>query len=267
MAEPLRLLCVLAHPDDESLGTGGIFAKYAAEGIDTFLITATRGERGWVGIPEVDPGMQGMARIREAELAEAAKFLGIKELCLLDYVDGDLDQAPPQKVISEIAAFIRHVRPQVVVTFGADGLTGHTDHIAISQFTSAAIVQAANSESSTLGSPFSVSKLYHMVLTQHTIDVYLPLFGDISMEVDGVKRLPLVWPKWAVTTQLDTADYWSTVWQAVACHCSQLTNYTKLVALTEEQQRVLWGEQPFYRVFSAVNSGRAVETDLFEGLR
>ncbi len=54
MTAALRLLCVLAHPDDESLGTGGILAKYAAEGMATYLLTATRGERGWQGIPQHD---------------------------------------------------------------------------------------------------------------------------------------------------------------------------------------------------------------------
>ena len=49
MANELKLMCILAHPDDESLGNGGIFAKYAAEGIETHLVTATRGERGWFG--------------------------------------------------------------------------------------------------------------------------------------------------------------------------------------------------------------------------
>jgi LmbE family N-acetylglucosaminyl deacetylase len=66
MPDQLRLLCVLAHPDDESLATGGILAKYAAEGIATSLITATRGERGWFGDPTQYPGPRQLVHFRAA---------------------------------------------------------------------------------------------------------------------------------------------------------------------------------------------------------
>src|SRR3954449_13591892 len=107
MNEPLRLLCVFAHPDDESLGTGGILAKYAAEGVATSLITATRGERGWPGPPETNPGETALGRLREAELRAAAAVLGVQDLTLLDYIDGDLDQADPAEAVGQIVAQIR----------------------------------------------------------------------------------------------------------------------------------------------------------------
>ena len=71
----MKLLCVLAHPDDESLGLGGALAKYAAEGVETYLITATRGEHGWWGEAEDYPGPIGLGQIREAELRAAAEVL------------------------------------------------------------------------------------------------------------------------------------------------------------------------------------------------
>jgi hypothetical protein len=77
MNEARRLLCVLAHPDDESLATGGILARYAAEGVATYLITATRGERGWQGDPRADPGSEALGQLREAELRAAAQVLGL----------------------------------------------------------------------------------------------------------------------------------------------------------------------------------------------
>ena len=66
---------------------------------------------------------------------------------------------------------------------------------------------------------------------------------------------------------IDTSAVWPAVWRAVSCHRSQMSIYGKLADLSEEHQRFLWGTQEFYRVFSAVNGGRARETDLFEGLR
>ena len=77
-------MCVLAHPDDESLGTGGLLAKCAAEGISTYLVTATRGERGRVGDERPGPAVAGP--IREAELHAAAQELGIRDVRLLDHV-------------------------------------------------------------------------------------------------------------------------------------------------------------------------------------
>jgi LmbE family N-acetylglucosaminyl deacetylase len=144
MPEPLRLMCVLAHPDDESLGTGGILAKYAAEGVDTYLVTATRGERGWSGDQADNPGLEALGRIREAELHAAADVLGLHEVNFLNYIDGDLDRAEPEQAVAKIAGHIRRVKPHVVVTFDPFGSYGHPDHIAICQFTTAACVAAAD---------------------------------------------------------------------------------------------------------------------------
>ena len=79
MPEQLRLLCVLAHPDDESLGFGGTLAKYGNEGIETYLITATRGERGRFGSGIEFPGFAAVGGMREAELLAAAKELGLRK--------------------------------------------------------------------------------------------------------------------------------------------------------------------------------------------
>src|SRR5215831_8581550 len=97
MRKGLRLMLVAAHPDDETLGFGGVLARYAGEGVETSLVTATRGERGRFQAHRFgDPGHPGaaaLARIREAELAGAAAALGIGRVRLLDYGDQHLDQA------------------------------------------------------------------------------------------------------------------------------------------------------------------------------
>jgi len=85
--------------------------------------------------------------------------------------------------------------------------------------------------------------------------------------VDGVKRAARPWPAWNITTRIDARLYWKTVWDAVQCHQTQMAIYQKLAELSESDHQALWGSQEFYRVFSTVNGGRKVETDLFEGLR
>ena len=271
MPEPLRLMCVLAHPDDESLGTGGTLAKYAAEGVETYLVVATRGERGWTGEPRANPGLATLGRIRAAELRAAARVLGIRRVDFLDYVDGDLDRAEPAAVIGKIAAYLRAVRPQVVVTFGPEGAYGHPDHIAICQFTTAAVAAAGGDgalpDVNQDGAPHRVAKLYYKVWTAAEGAAYEAVFGEIRMPVDGVDRAAAPWPDWAITTRLDTARYWPTVWQAISCHRSQLPNYAALAHLPPARHERLWGSQGFYRALSLVNGGRAIEDDLFAGLR
>jgi LmbE family N-acetylglucosaminyl deacetylase len=266
--DALRLMCILAHPDDESLGTGGILARYAAEGAATYLVTATRGECGWQGDPRDDPGPQALGAIREAELRDAARVLGVGGLSFLDYLDGELDQADPEQAVARIVGPLRRFRPQVVVTFAPDGATGHPDHIAISQLTGAALVAAADSSYAGSGElPHRVSKLYYFVDSREKGVVYNSVFGDTAMTVDGVKRAQDGWPDWAITTRVSATTHWRRVWQAIACHRSQLPGYDALTRLPDDIHKYLWGVQEFYRAFSLVNVGRAVEDDLFAGLR
>jgi LmbE family N-acetylglucosaminyl deacetylase len=262
-------MCVLAHPDDESLGNGGTLAKYAAEGVETYLVTATRGERGWQGDARDNPGPAALGARREAELRAAARVLGIRQVDFLDYIDGDLDRANPAEAIGKIVGYLRRVRPQVVVTFGPEGSYGHPDHIAISQFTTAAIVAAAdaNYTGADESTPHRVAKLYYMTVSRALADAYLAVFGDLKMSVDGVERRPIINEDWAITTWLDTSDYQDTVWQAVFCHTSQLPAYSRLEQIPEQYQKVIWRQPTYYRVFSTVNGGRAIERDLFAGLR
>src|SRR5580765_5358818 len=118
---PLRLMAVLAHPDDESLGIGGTLAKYASEGVETYLVTATRGERGRFGESGEKPPPEVVGRVREAELREAARVLGVREVNFLDYYDGDLDQVNVAEAIARIVDHLRRVKPHVVITFGPEG--------------------------------------------------------------------------------------------------------------------------------------------------
>jgi LmbE family N-acetylglucosaminyl deacetylase len=268
MPEPRRLLCVFAHPDDETLGAGSTLAKYAAAGVETYLVTATRGERGWQGDPPDDPGPTVLGELRTAELLAAARMLGIRQVEFLNYLDGDLDQADPAEAIGRIVTHIRRIQPQVVVTFGPDGSYGHPDHIAISQFTSAAAVCAADA---TYVDPEALpahrlAKLYYMVDSRSEVDTYLPIIGDIAFLVDGVKRGIVAWEEWAVTTKIDGRDYWRTTLHAAACHASQLVGYPDFASLPEDVQQRLWGLRSYYRAFSLVNGGRRVEDDLFEGV-
>ena len=258
----LRLLAVLAHPDDESLGTGGTLAKYASEGVETFLLTATRGDAGrYAEHRPGDPGHPGraaLAAIREGELRAAASVLGVKDVAILDYHDQQLDEVDHAEVRRVIAEHLRRIRPDVVITFGPDGAYGHPDHIAICQFTTAAVMAAAD---------VGVAKLYYIAWSESLWHAYQTVLKKLTSMVDGVERQVVPWPEWAITSVIDTGQFCQTVWRAIACHESQMAVYTKFQNLPSEQFQALFGTQSFYRVFSTVNGGRARERDLFEGIR
>src|SRR2546422_9109694 len=128
MTGALRLMVVTAHPDDETLGFGGVLARYASEGIETFLLTATRGENGryfghGIDSPE-HPGRAALSQIRERELHAAAAALGIRQVALLDYEDQQVDQARVEEAVTTIAGHSRQARPHVLLTFAPDGAYG-----------------------------------------------------------------------------------------------------------------------------------------------
>jgi len=237
---------------------GGTIARYASK----------ESKRIWSPLPAENgafrehrgqAGSGGGGKVREGELLAAAKELGLKDVAFLDYLDADLDRVPPAEAIAKIAAHVRRIRPQVVVTFGPEGAYGHPDHIAISQLTTAALVSASPAH--------RVSKLYYMAWTKEKWAAYQAAFRTVKLQVDGRERQAVPWPDWAITTVIDTRAHWPAVWRAVCCHKTQMAIYSQLENLSEEHHRFLWGTQEFYRVFSSVNGGRARESDLFEGLR
>jgi LmbE family N-acetylglucosaminyl deacetylase len=266
------LLVITAHPDDETLGFGGTIAHYASEGADITLVTATRGDRGqWRGIAQGGaghPGAEALAILREQELRRAATVLGVRRVEVLDYEDGCLDRADPQRIVAELAGHVRRVRPAVVLTFGPDGAYGHPDHIAVSQFALAAVLAAADVTHEEDGpASFAAAKLYFLAWPASTWAVYQAAFKRLTAVVDGVERQAVPWPDWAITTTLDTRPASARVHEAVQCHASQTSVYQRVLDLSSRERDELWGRQSFYRALSTVNGGRATEQDLFEGIQ
>lgn len=265
----LKLLVVFAHPDDESMGMGGTLAKYAAQGVETHYVCATRGERGWFGPQEQNPGLRPLGQLREKELTAAVNELGMKGLHFLDIIDGEVDQADHNEIIQKIGTHIRRIQPHVVVTFPPDGNYGHPDHIAIGQFTCAAIVCAADASYEDMQDlpPHRVSKLYYMVDSENFINLVTPFVGDMTFPVDEQLRGELAWKEWMITTQIDMAAHCHAAWRAIHCHQSQLSTLGALAEMHEDAATAVLAMQgTFYRAFSLVNGGEKMETDLFEGI-
>jgi LmbE family N-acetylglucosaminyl deacetylase len=270
MTQPLKLMAVLAHPDDESMSTGAILARSAAEGVETCVVTATRGEFGWMGDAASFPGPTALGQIREKELRCSCERLGVRRLELLGYIDGELDQVDPTEAAARIASIIRDYRPHVVITFGPDGAYGHPDHIAISQFTSAAVALAGygGHQREADCPPHMVSKLYHAMQRPEVVDALNSLGIEAVMTINGVTRTFVCYEDWMITTRVDASAYWRDAWEATLCHQSQQAMFgNDLSRLTDEIQARLWGHPCFYRVYSLVNNGCEMEDDIFAGLR
>lgn len=266
----LKLLAIFAHPDDEAMGMGGTLAKYAAEGVETHLVCASRGEVGWFGPEEQNPGPERLGQLRTQELQNAVNTLGMKSLSFLNYIDGQVDQASPVEAIAKIVTHIRRIQPQVVVTFPHDGNYGHPDHIAVGQFTNAAIVCAADSSYKDLEglAPHRVSKLYYMVDGESFVNLIAPFMGDMTFQVDEQIRGENAWKEWMITTRIEMAEYCHTAWHAIQCHKSQLATLGALAEMHEDAATAVLAMQgTFFRAFSLVNGGRKVESDFFEGIR
>ncbi len=155
MAKPLTLMAVHAHPDDEASSTGGILARYSAEGVRTVVVTCTNGEYG--DAPgRIKPGEEGhdpeaVAKLRATELEVAIEALGVSHLERLGYRDSGMRewtykddaqafwQAPLDDATARLVALFEKYEPDVVVTYDENGGYGHPDHIQAHRITMAAI--------------------------------------------------------------------------------------------------------------------------------
>jgi len=129
-SRPPRLLGIFAHPDDETLCAGGTFAKYASAGAEVGVISFTKGGAGQ--IRDASAATRATLRaVREQELDAAGKELGITQTRCLDYPDGGLSEIDNQILIRLASQLLSEFEPDVVITFGLDGFSGHPDHIAV----------------------------------------------------------------------------------------------------------------------------------------
>ena len=161
----VRILGVFAHPDDEVFCAGGTFAKYAAEGAEVMVVSATRGDAGQIRDAQAAT-RRTLGSVREQELQGSCRALGVQTCRCLDYGDGTLKDLDRSILTEHVTQIIRGFRPDVVVTFGEDGGYGHPDHIAISAATTEACKAAGNPEcfAHQLDSglqPHTPARLYH----------------------------------------------------------------------------------------------------------
>jgi LmbE family N-acetylglucosaminyl deacetylase len=156
------LLAVLAHPDDESMGTGGLIIRHTRNDVTAHLVCATHGEVG-VGRQAAGRAPRDLADIRATELEAAAGALALAGVELWDYPDGGADTWDKAEITQRVGQEIARVKPSAIVTWGPDGGYGHPDHIAIGACTDAAVGGMAERDR---------PALYHIAVDQRLADFY-----------------------------------------------------------------------------------------------
>jgi len=173
------ILFVAAHPDDESFLAAGILAAAAHNGQQVVCVTATKGEAGSQDLEKWP--LQALGGVRERELRTALAELGVHHHTFFAYTDGHCAEASVSAAAHQLEAVIKRYRPDTILTFGPDGLTGHPDHRAVSAWTDAAAPR--------LDYPLRV---YHAV---HTHQSYDTVFKKLDAELNiffNIDRPPLV---------------------------------------------------------------------------
>jgi LmbE family N-acetylglucosaminyl deacetylase len=261
------LLGVFAHPDDESIMMGGTLAYYAKRGVNANLLCATRGEWGTISDP-VLATRDNLAAVREEELHHACEILGAKMHGFLNCSDSNINNADWQEIEEKIVRCIRTLRPDVIVTFGLDGLYGHPDHIAISMLVTASFKSSAEETRFTHHfeeglKPFQASKLYFAqypdFLMRQLFSIMLADHG--SAELWGFDPETFGVSAYDITTMVNVEETLPQKMKAIKSHQTQLAPDNIFSLISEENaQRFLSRE--YFRLVSPESSGK-LENDLF----
>jgi LmbE family N-acetylglucosaminyl deacetylase len=268
MVNERTLVAVFAHPDDEAFGTGGTLTRYAHEGVDVHLVMATRGEAGQIANPEVET-VTPLSVLREEELRCACEQYGLKELHLMGYIDGQTAIVPPSEPVFRLVKILRQLKPQVVISFGPDGIYGHFDHVAVHRWTAAAIMLASQVEKwPGAGPPHQVNKFYYRAMSLDQVEQMQTVSGRTAVDMGGVPFAFTGYPPEQITTVIDVKPYVRTKLKAIRCHRSQMSPDFQMTQkeFDPEQDKWFWQETFILARANGVGEQNGIETDLFQGV-
>lgn len=226
------ILGVFAHPDDETFLAGGTLSKYAASGWDVFLLCATHGEGGRRG-PNEGLTLEEFAVVRQKELEGACAALGIHAPFFLTCADRQLATDCRQSAMEESARIIARLRPEIVITFGPDGVSGHPDHVALSAIVTRAFEAAREVSNGADGSTdASLPRALFYVLGPASLPRSCTTVEEMTLPV--------------VSNVIDIREFGGTKLAAARCYASQQhllpTEPAGLAAIQNQPER-------FHRVF------------------
>jgi N-acetyl-1-D-myo-inositol-2-amino-2-deoxy-alpha-D-glucopyranoside deacetylase len=274
------LLAVYAHPDDEAFGSGGTIARYAADGVCTYLVCATRGEVGEISDPELATP-ETLGAVREGELRCAAETMGVAELIFLDYRDSGMAgtpenedprafiNAPEDEVLEQLVRILRRLRPQAVTTFEPNGGYGHPDHIAIHKHTVSAFRLAADpGYHPELGAAWQAERLFYTAIPRSFFQEMrkeMEALGLDTSEMDNFGEDIAGWPDEAINVVVDVNSTVEAKWQALHCHRTQFGPGNLFRRLPDERVKRLMSREYFSLAWPQVGADFQMR-GLFENL-
>ncbi len=281
---PLRLMAIHAHPDDESSKGAATTAKYVDEGVEVLVVSCTGGERGDVLNAEVQElvDLHGIHEVRQREMAEAARILGVRHEWL-GFMDSGFTEGEPlpedafalvplEVSVPPLVKLLREFRPHVVTTYDENGGYPHPDHIQTHVITMAAIQAAADPEAyPDLGLPHQVQKVYYnqqfhkervvalhnLLLDQEIESPYEEWLANWEDKPEDAQR---------ITTSIQCANFFSVRDAALKAHATQIEPEGRWFVVSTELQQQAWPTEEFQLASSLVET-TLPESDLFAGLR
>ncbi|WP_273652097.1 mycothiol conjugate amidase Mca [Cellulomonas fimi] len=285
--ERLRLMAVHAHPDDESSKGAATTAMYADKGVDVLVVTCTGGERGDVLNPsygEVAGGIEGMRVVRTAEMAAAARALGVRQHWL-GFVDSGLPEGDPLPPLPDgcfalqplevasapLVELVREFRPHVMTTYDPSGGYPHPDHIMCHRVAYEAYHAAGDPERyRDRGAPWTPLKLYYnhgfSLRRMRAMHDALVAAGRESPFGDWIdSRQAREIPERTATTFVPVADYFPQRDAALRAHATQIDPDGFFFAIPREIELAQWPTEEFELAHSHVPT-TTPEDDLFAGI-
>ncbi len=254
-----RLAAVFAHPDDDTYGVGGTVALHADEGIEVTALLATSGDAGRIFDPSLAT-RRNLGKVREHEDRAAWTELGVKPaLHFLRYPDGGLRAVPRDELVERIAELLAEGRPDVVVTFGPEGVTGHEDHITIGEAATVAFHRAR--ERSTAE---GFSRLLYVAIPQSNLDRFNALLRERGLEaLDPTQPfVPRGVPDEIIAVMVDCSPVYQRKLEALRQHKTQ----GELEDVPYELWPEVLGSEAFFMAWPERAPGDPVLFDVFEGL-
>jgi N-acetyl-1-D-myo-inositol-2-amino-2-deoxy-alpha-D-glucopyranoside deacetylase len=295
------LLTVHAHPDDETIGTGGAMAKAVEAGHRVILVTCTRGELGEIVVPDMDTpdNHRRLGEIRAGELERAMDLLGVTEWENLGYrdsgmmgTDGNRDprsfwQADLDEAAGRLTWFVRRYQPDVMTTYNAYGGYGHPDHIRTHDVAVRAFERAGDTawypeqfEEPGI-EPWTPTKLYEQAIPASVRDKMAERMKELGrksfwsppddatpeqiaeMEASAAKMLV---PDESITTWIDIAGApLEAKWNAIHEHVTQISDESPFMLLGFEGWRDSWANESYILRETRIDT-TTPETDLFAGI-
>ncbi len=286
-ADGLRLMCVHAHPDDESSKGAAAMARYASEGVDVLVVTLTDGSRGSVLNPALDrPEIAAdITRIRAAEMDRAREILGVRQV-FLGYVDSGLPEGDPLPPLPEgcfalgdaeeqtraLVEVVRRERPHVMTTYDEKGGYPHPDHIRCHEVSKAAFEAAGDPDRfPDAGEPWQPLKLYYnLTFSKQRICALHQALLDRGLESPYTEWID----RWEdrpedagrLTTSVPCAEWFPVRDAALIAHATQVDPDGRWFACPMDLQQQIWPTEDFQLARSLVDT-ELPEDDLFAGVR